>query len=72
MAEAWLRDQGLHEEAWAGLRVRHAENTPGGMWASVVIDIERRGDGWIVVRLDRNRQPLSEPAGLRIVSSESR
>ena len=67
MAEAWLRDQGIGEERWAGMTIRHAENTPGGMWGSVVIDIERRGNAWIVTKLDRNREPLSEAEGLRVV-----
>ena len=71
MAEAWLREQGLPEERWPGITVRHAENTPGGMWASVVIDIERRGEQWIVTKLDRNREPLSEPSGLRVVRAPS-
>ena len=60
MAEKRLRDLGLTQERWRGARVRHAENTPDGMWASVVIELERRGDEWIVTRLDRNREPVSE------------
>ncbi|HEX6178524.1 MAG TPA: hypothetical protein VF057_09190 [Thermoanaerobaculia bacterium] len=71
LAETWLRDRGIYEEQWPGMTVRHAENTPGGMWASVVIDIERRGNQWIVTKLDRNREPLSEPEGLRVVSKSS-
>ena len=65
MAEEWLREQGVAQDRWPGITVRHAENTPGGMWASVVIDIERRGDQWIVTKLDRNKEQLSEPEGLR-------
>lgn len=61
LVEAWLRDQGITEDRWAGTKVRHAENTPGAMWESVVIDIERRGGQWIVTRLDRNATPVENP-----------
>jgi hypothetical protein len=60
MAEDHLRALGLPVERWSGTRVRHAENTPDGTWASVVIELERRGDEWIVTRLDRNREPVRE------------
>ena len=60
MAEDHLRPLDLPVERWRGARVRHAENTPGGMWASVVIELERRGDEWIVTRLDRNSEPVRE------------
>ena len=66
-AEAWLRSQGLSSDEWQGVKIRHAENTPGTMWESVVIEIERRGDEWIVTKLDRNAQPLSEAEGLSFV-----
>ena len=66
-AEVWLREQGIAPDRWAGLRVRHGENTPGGMWESVVVEIERRGTEWVVTRLDRNRKALEEPAGLTLV-----
>ena len=65
MAEEHLRALGLPHERWRGAQVRHAENTPGGMWASIVIELERRGDEWIVTRLDRNREPVAE-TGLRV------
>ncbi|HUP48203.1 MAG TPA: hypothetical protein VNA04_05365 [Thermoanaerobaculia bacterium] len=67
MAEIWLREQGLPEDGWPGLTVRHAENTPGGMWQSVVIEIERRGDQWIVTKIDRRDRPLEDQAGLSLV-----
>ena len=46
------------------LQYRHAENTPDGMWASVVIEIERRNGQWVVTRLDRNKETVAE-TGLR-------
>ena len=67
LAEAWLRDRGIGEDHWSGLKVRHGENTPGAMWESVVIDIERRGSEWIVTKLDRNREPLDGQPGLTLV-----
>ena len=60
MAESDLRRRGLDEPSWPGRRFRWAENLDGGMWASVVVEIERRGTQWIVTRLDRNATPVSE------------
>jgi hypothetical protein len=58
MAESHLAD--VPREQWPGRRFRWSENVSGGMWASVVLEVERRGDQWIVVRLDRNPEPLSD------------
>jgi len=59
MAESHLVDRGAMPAP--GMRFRWSENPTDGMWASVVIEIERRGEQWIVTRLDRNREAL--PAG---------
>lgn len=59
MAEAHLREGGVAPSE--GMRFRWSENPSGGMWKSVVVEIERRGGEWIVTRLDRNREPLPEP-----------
>jgi len=68
MAEAWLQERGVPPERWPGLKFRHAENTPGERWRSVVIDIERRGAEWIVTRLDRNTDDVSpDAAGLTAI-----
>jgi len=56
MAESHLRE--ANREAANGMRFRWSENPPDGMWASIVTEIERRGEQWIVTRLDRNREPL--------------
>lgn len=65
MAENDLRARGIAGAEWGGLTYRHAENTPDGMWGSVVIEVERRGEEWVVTRLDRNREPLPpEQTGL--------
>ena len=68
MAEEWLRERAVPGERWGGVRVRHGENTPQGMWASVLMELERRDGEWIVTRLDRNREPLPESdCGLVVV-----
>jgi hypothetical protein len=58
MAEAHLRDVDVAQ--WPGLKFRWSENLDGGMWASVVVEIERRGEQWIVTRLDRNKDAVAE------------
>lgn len=60
MAESHLHETHIPESEWPGLRFRWAENLPDGMWASIVLEIERRGEQWIVTRLDRNREPVAE------------
>ena len=56
---------------WTGVRYRHGENLTDGMWASVLMEIERRGTQWVVTRLDRNREELPESAiGLRILGTD--
>ena len=62
MAEEQLRGEGLSPEQWPGLRFRWAENLDDSMWASVIVEVERRGGQWIVTRLDRNRESLSADA----------
>ncbi len=64
-AEVWLRERGVPESKWGGMRIRHSENTPGGPWGSVVIEIERRDGDWIVTEIDRRSEPLTE-SGLSI------
>ncbi|HEX3579908.1 MAG TPA: hypothetical protein VHY33_15200 [Thermoanaerobaculia bacterium] len=56
MAEAHLLEAGFAPRH--GMRFRWSENPVDGMWASIVTEIERRGDEWVVTRLDRNREPL--------------
>jgi hypothetical protein len=63
MAEERLRGRQIPEAQWAGRRFRHSENLDEGMWASVVIEVERRNDDWVVTRLDRSKDRV-EPTGL--------
>ena len=60
MAEEHLRNANVSESQWPGLRFRWSENLTDSMWASVIVEIERRGEQWIVTRLDRNREALGE------------
>lgn len=68
LAERALRERNVEESEWPGLRVRHGENLVDGMWASVVIEIERRGTQWIVTKLDRNADPIADAeVGLKVL-----
>lgn len=68
MAEEALKKEGIAPERWPGTKFRHGENVDGGMWASVVMEAERRGDQWIITRLDRSKERLPEgEAGLRML-----
>ena len=67
-AEVWLREQNIPDEKWPGLVIRHAENTPGAMWESIIIEIERRGPEWIVTKIDRRREPFDGQEGLSVVN----
>jgi hypothetical protein len=67
MAEAHLREHGVPQEQWSGRRFRWAENLSDSMWASVIVEVERRGEQWVVVRLDRRADPVDE-TGFRQVS----
>lgn len=58
MAEGDLRERGV--VAAEGMRFRWSENPVDGMWASIVTEIERRGEQWIVTRLDRSRERLPD------------
>jgi hypothetical protein len=62
MAEEHLRGHSVPQSRWPGSKFRYTQNLDGSMWASVCVEIERRGDEWIVTRLDRNREtaPSSE------------
>ena len=66
MAERHLRETNVPEPRWPGLRFRWAENLTDSMWASVVVEIERRGEQWIVTRLDRNAEKVPE-TGFRVL-----
>ena len=73
LAEAHLRAAGKPRGQWAGRRFRHGENLDGGMWASIVIEIERRGEQWIVTRLDRLTDPIAQSeTGLSAVDDASK
>jgi hypothetical protein len=58
LAETNLRERDVKPAE--GMRFRWSENPVDGMWASIVTEIERRGEQWIVTRLDRNREPVPD------------
>ena len=58
MAEDYLRQHDV--DAAPGMKFRWSENLDGGMWASVIVEIERRGEQWIVTRLDRRSDAVTE------------
>jgi hypothetical protein len=63
MAEELLRSRG--EAAAPGAKFRWAENHDG-FFASAITEVERRGDQWVVIRLDRSKEKLpEEELGLR-------
>lgn len=66
MAEQDLACRGIAPGEWGGLRFRWTENTNGGFWTSVILEVERQGENWVVTRLDRSsdRQP-DEGTGFR-------
>lgn len=66
MAEKHLRAEGVPALEWPGLRFRWSENLTDSMWASVIVEVERRGEQWIVTRLDRNQAALpADETGFR-------
>ncbi len=68
MAEEALRKEGIAPERWPGTKFRHGENLEGGMWASVVMETERRGDQWVITRLDRSKERLpDDQTGLAMI-----
>ncbi len=70
MAEEHLRSQAVPQEAWPGSRFRFTENLEDSMWASVCVEVERRGEQWIVTRLDRRREAAPETeTGFRVLTT---
>jgi len=66
MAERFLRESHIDETQWPGRKFRWSENVEGGMWASVILEVERRGDGWVVTRIDRSpTRAAEEDCGFR-------
>ena len=66
MAETHLRNLGVAPTP--GLKFRWSENLEDSMWASVIVEIERRGDQWIVTRLDRNKDAVAETGFRQVVA----
>lgn len=61
LAERYLDERGIAREKWNGAKFGWRENvTDTTYWAAVLLDVERRGDDWIVTRLDRSKERLAE------------
>jgi len=69
MAEDRLRGEGVPESEWNGLSFGWGEDVTGSQWTSVYTEIERRGESWIVTKIDRRTEPIGEDEGLKQVSS---
>ena len=68
MAETELRRRDIDHSRWPGSKFRFAQNLDEGHWASICIEVERRGDQWIITRLDRNPASLPEnETGFRVI-----
>jgi len=68
MAERYLNEAHIDTTQWPGRKFRWSENVEGGVWASVIIEVERRDDDWIVTRIDRTAERI-EDVGFREVSA---
>ena len=68
MAERYLNEAHIDTTQWPGRKFRWSENVEGGVWASVIIEVEHRDDDWIVTRIDRSAERI-EDVGFREVSA---
>jgi hypothetical protein len=69
MAEEHLRNDGVPENQWGGLVFGWGEDVTGSQWTSVYTEIERRGESWVVTKIDRRTEPIGRDEGLTRVSS---
>lgn len=67
MAEEHLRADGVAEEGWDGLVFGWGEDVTGSQWTSVYTEIERRGESWVVTKIDRRTTPIGGDEGLKLV-----
>ena len=69
MAEAMLRGRNVPEERWPGAHFRFVQNLEGATWAAVWLELERRGDQWLVTKIDRFKEARPEnELGFRALS----
>lgn len=61
MAERHLAERDSPDSTWNGLRFGWGEDVDSPWWKSVYIEIERRGEDWVVTRIDRSNDPI-DPA----------
>lgn len=65
MAEERLRENGVPEDEWSGIVFGWGEDVTGSQWTSVYTEIERRGDSWVVTKIDRRSETIGGDAGLQ-------
>ncbi|HEY0788533.1 MAG TPA: hypothetical protein VGE86_07805 [Thermoanaerobaculia bacterium] len=68
MAEAVLRARAIAPDAGPGSKFRFIQNVDDGPWAAVWLQLERRGDEWLVVKIDRLKEKFpEEETGFRVL-----
>ncbi len=68
MAEAVLRARGIEADAWPGSHFRFTQNLEDGPWAAVQLELERRGEEWLVTKIDRYREQFPDvETGFRVL-----
>lgn len=67
MAEERLHAEKVPESQWNGLVFGWGENVTGSQWTSVYTEIERRGESWVVTKIDRRTEPIGMDEGLKRV-----
>ncbi len=68
LGEEYLRSKGVPETDWDGCRFGYGGDGGNGPFKSVYTEVERRGGGWVAVKLDRRKDSLPDGlAGFQVV-----
>jgi len=70
LAEERLREENVPETEWNGLAFGWGEDVTGSQWTSVYTEIERRGESWVVTKIDRRTESIGSDEGLKRVSND--
>ena len=60
MSESYLRERDVPEDRWSGSCFGYGEEVDSPYWKSVYLEVERRGAGWVVTKIDRLNESLEE------------
>ncbi len=63
MAEKYLGKYQVAAQAWSGCKFGYGDNVEMPTHRSVYVEIERRGQDWVVTRLDRRPEPYKDGEG---------